>query len=203
MEQGLKQEKIDRLKDRFYMETDRKKRVEILDELIALEGDTDENRIRKEIITKRYGQKDGYDVDYFIRGWVIMNAMRGRRGPMKGLKKEAEEALESWQMAPQKAANPAKLALIEKELFNMTVLYMELCERDHTFNSILWGFGHISDEKRNIKIMDEVIRVAYATPLRIGMQDEFAPFARAAKAAFDAAYPDLKDMLAEEIKKVV
>lgn len=175
------------LTKQFYETTERGRRREILDRMIQLEGETEENLLRRSIMDGRYAEKNGQELDYFIRGWMILTSLRSQFWGKRSMRKDAREALECWQM--DRAADETGRRAIGGELYNMTRLYIELCGSDRNYNSYLWGLGRISEERRNSKIEEELVRQTETIPEKLGMREEFALFRESAQRAYNDMFP--------------
>ncbi|WP_130838430.1 DUF6553 family protein [Lachnoclostridium sp. Marseille-P6806] len=170
------------LVQQFYDVTDRSGRRELLARITALEGETEENVLRRNVMERRYDVKNGAEVDYFIRGWMLLGSLRSRFWGVRAMRRDAAEVLACWQM--DRAESEPGRSVISGELYNMTRLYIELCGRDRVYNSLLWGFGTISDRRRGDKIAEEIVRQTETIPKRLSMETEFALFREAAQAAW-------------------
>ena len=89
--------------EKYYLETDRERRKEMLDQAIAEEGMTRENEIRLKFWERRYEtrEKDNVQIDRFIRGWMEMSYMNTSSRSAFGRKKlerEKEKVLDDWSM---------------------------------------------------------------------------------------------------------
>ena len=177
----------------YFRETDRKERRRILEALAETEGESERIRIRRFLLEKRYDVKNGNDVDYFIRGWVEMGSIR-ESGLFPGMKKtgvkRAEEVLSLWQAEAVCAMGEAAETELAGELYNMARLYIELCMRDKVYGSVLWGIGHIKEEKLTARIASEFRRLSSGIPGRLGMEREFSLFREAAEQAFSDCFPE-------------
>lgn len=176
------------LVQQFYDVTDRSRRRELLAQIVAIEGETEENALRRSVMEQRYDVRDGCEVDYFIRGWMLLGALRSRLWGVRSMRRDAAEVLACWQM--DKAGSEPGRSVISGELYNMTRLYIELCGRDRVYNSLLWGFGTISDRRRGDKIAEEIVRQTETIPGKLGMEAEFALFREAAQSAWRKLSPE-------------
>ena len=179
--------------DLFYRETDRSKRREMQARLVEEEGTTEKSECRKRLMDVRYDKKDGNDIDYFIRGWVELSCIRDK-GLFPGRKKAgartAAEALKLWHQEEMLAkGREGELALCG-ELYNLTKFYIQLCKKDKVYGSVLWGIGHISEEKLAGKIASEIKRVTETIPEWLEMGDEFTLFKEAALRAYQDYFPE-------------
>lgn len=181
----------------FCRETERKKRRELLQLIVQDQGEDTLSTLRRAYMDRRYSVQNGNDVDYFIRGWVELSAIRENGlfpGRKKAAAKRAKEALAWWhpELAAENGA-AGELALFG-ELYNMTRLYIRLCGQDRTYGSVLWGFGHVSGEKLTSKIASEVRRLTCTLPEWLGMQEEFGLFSEAASLAFRDYFPEAEEL---------
>ncbi|MCR5108815.1 MAG: hypothetical protein K6B28_11715 [Lachnospiraceae bacterium] len=180
----------------YRRETDRKKRKEILKNREAESPGSSDVEIRQKLWEKRYDKKNGYDIDYFIRGLVNLQSLKRRvylPGEKKRLKKEIESIKKDWQFAECEAYGETGANALYDELYNMTLLYIEICQRDKVYNSVLWGIGHISKEKQEQKIIDEIHEIAETIPEKIEAGEELDPFKKAALDALGSIYTDSVD----------
>ena len=88
--------------------------------------------------------------------------------------------------------------MLYEEFFNMAKLYMQLCEDDKTYGSVLLGLGHMKKEKLIAKIARDIFKAAYEIPLRYEMDQELAAFSRAATDAYYEIY-DRQKILLEQL----
>lgn len=174
-------------------ETDRGNRKELLD--WAEKNDSipvDELSLRRRLWESRYDMKKGQQIDYFIRGWVRLNALReaARSARMKEKeRKEIEGILSDWQYALCSEYGKTGERVLYDELYNTARLYIELCEQDRRYNAVALGVGHIKEEKRIEKIAAEFRVMLSDIPQRLGRGQEFALFVKAASDAFCDRYP--------------
>ena len=79
--------------------------------------------------------------------------------------------------------------LLYRECCHMVKTYMELCEKDKAYNTILCGIVHISEKSAKSKIQNDIYTTAIAFPEEINMRDELEMITRAAKEAYEAHFP--------------
>ncbi len=177
----------------YKRETDRNRRRSILDRVIGEYPDSKEAEIRQKLWDARYDKKNGYDIDYFIRGFVNLQSLKRRiylPGEKKRMRKEIEGIKKDWQYDLCATYGEAGENALHDELYNMTLLYIELCKKDKVYNSLLWGLGHISQTKQAKKIVEEIYEVAEDIPAKIEASDDFRPFTKAALDALRSVYPE-------------
>ena len=177
----------------YKKETDRARRKVILDrEREAHSGDA-EFEIREKIWKARYDKKNGMDVDYGIRGWMNLQSAKRRiylPGERRRLRKELDGVKADWQFPLCAEYGEIGDKALYDELFNISLFYYDICERDKTYNSIVLGLGHISDERRVDKIAREVREITVTIPETLEVTEEFEPFIKAAQDAFRYKFPD-------------
>ncbi len=177
----------------YKRETDRTRRQNILTRISEEQPDSKELEIRKKLWESRYDKKNGYDVDYFIRGFVNLQSLKRRvylPGEKYRMKKEIDGIKKDWQFELCASYGETGEKALYDELFNMTLLYIELCKRDKVYNSLLWGLGHISDTKQTQKIIAEICEIAEVIPVKIDAEEDFKPFKNAALDALKSVFPN-------------
>ena len=135
----------------YKKETDRERRHRILErEKEAHEGEP-EYEVRRKLWEGRYDKKNGQAIDYGIRGWVNLQGLKRRvylPGESKRLEKEIEAIKKDWQFDLCGEYGEVGEKALHDELFNLSLFYFDLCEKDKTYNSVVLGLGHITDERR-------------------------------------------------------
>ncbi len=185
----------------YKRETDRARRKAILDREEAEHGNSPEYEVRKKLWERRYDRKDGMDIDYGIRGWVNLQYTKRRvylPGEQKRLKKELEEIKKDWQFPLCGEYGETGEKALYDELFNIALYYFDICERDKTYNAVVLGLGHISDERRVAKILREVKELTEVIPESLKVKEEIRVFIDAARDAFRYRYPDEASKLEQE-----
>ena len=179
--------------DAYNKETDSRKRAEILAREAAAHGTERAYEIRKELFDLRYDKKNGQEVDYFIRGYVHLQSLDRRvflPGEKRRVRKGLDEVLADWQVERCESYGEEGRAALADELFNMTLLYIRLCEQDKMYNAVLLGLGSISQQSRAAKIALEIDRMTREIPERLGATEELKPFIKAARAALAYKLPE-------------
>ena len=177
----------------YKKETDRARRKAILDREREAHGGTPEFEIREKIWKARYDKKKGMNIDYGIRGWVNLQSAKRRiylPGEKTRLRREIDGIKNDWQFPLCAEYGEVGEKALYDELFNISLFYFDLCEKDKTYNSVLLGLGHISDERRSVKIAKEVKEITETIPENLGITEEFAPFINAAKEALRYKFPE-------------
>ncbi|MBQ9443499.1 MAG: hypothetical protein K6E90_00565 [Lachnospiraceae bacterium] len=176
----------------YKRETDYKRRRAILDREKEEHGEEKEFEVREKIWQNRYGKKNGMDIDYGIRGWVNLMSVKRRiylPGEKKRIRREIDGIKKDWQFDLREEYGEAGEAAVYDELFNTALFYFDLCEKDKTYNSVVLGLGHITDEHRVGKIRKEVKEITQVIPDALGVTGELEPFIKATQEAFRFKYP--------------
>lgn len=185
----------------YKRETDRARRKAILEREEPEHGSSPEYEIRKKLWEGRYDKKDGMDIDYGIRGWVNLQYTKRRvylPGEQKRLRKELEGIKKDWQFPLCEEYGETGEKALYDELFNIALYYFDICERDKTYNAVVLGLGHISDERRVSKILREVKELTEVIPESLKGKEEIKVFINAARDAFRYRYPDEASKLEQE-----
>lgn len=191
--------------EKYYEETDREIRKEILDQGIAQEGMTRENEIRMKFWESRYEtrEKDQVVIDRFIRGWMGMSYLNTSSRSFLGRKKmdrEKQKILEDWSMELAESYGEKGQEALYHEFCNMTRLYLKLCQEDKSYSSLILGIGTMKKESLINKIAQEIFTLAYAVPRYTGTEELFSGFTRAATDVFYETFPRNRDLLERRIR---
>ena len=176
----------------YKKETDRNRRKLILEREKEEHSGEPEFEIREKLWNARYDRKNGQDIDYGIRGWVNLQSAKRRvhlPGELKRLRREIDGVKSDWQFPLCSEYGEAGEKALYDELFNITLFYFDLCERDKTYNSVVLGLGHISDERRAAKIAKEIREITVVIPEQLKITEELEPFIKAAREAFIYKFP--------------
>ena len=188
--------------EQYIREPESGRRKEILEKAIAEEGLTPDNELRQKLLEARYQIKDGREIDTFIRGWVsltfIDNTSTGFFSK-KRIEKEKKNIRTDFQLNLAETYGETGRQVLYEEMFNLARLYMQICEEDKQYGSVILGLGQMKKEKRTAKIARDVFRAAYEVPLRYDLSEKLAVFTKAATDAFYEVYDRDQDMLRQLI----
>ncbi len=172
-------------------ETDHLRRAEMLKKAEA-EGADEAVELRRKIYEARYDEKKGQRVDYFIRGLVNFKSLRRRiyfPGEKKLMRRDVDNVERDWQFPLcAKHGEVGERALYD-ELYNLTLFYMEICERDKMYNSVFLGLFSISQERREQKIGEDLYETSITIPEKLGVKEELRLFSKAVYDAYLYRYP--------------
>ena len=135
----------------YYREHDPLKRKQLLEDSIAQGEEPENNEIRKKIWEIRYKDKaeTGGDAraDGFLALWMILEFNRNAGNKFfgaRGAKKDIEKQLKKLHF--QEFANGGERAreLLYRECCHLVKVYMELCESDKSYTSMLCGIMSMS-----------------------------------------------------------
>lgn len=178
----------------YYRETDPAKRKALLDQAIAEEGNTEENQARREIWDARYCMKSdlGGQADGYLKFWMTIefhrtsgNRMFGVKGARKGLQKELD------QVRFRELAGKSELhrELICRECEHLVKLYMDLCQTDKSYNTILCGLVTMKKDDVKAKLQNDIYETAVKVPRTLEMEEDLALLTRAARKVFEEYFP--------------
>ena len=186
----------------YMREPESGRRREILEQAIAEEGLTPDNELRQKLLNARYQEKDGREIDTFIRGWVNLSFLDNSSTGFfskKRIEKEKKSVLSDWQLELAESYGETGRQVLYEEMFNLARLYMQICEEDKTYGSVILGLGQMKKERRTAKIARDVYRAAYELPARYDLREKLAVFTQAATDAFYEVYDRDKDLLRQLI----
>lgn len=187
----------------YYHETNRTARKKILDETIAAAGLTPSIELCQKIYTARYGEStEDYEVDYFIRGLMTLEYMKTPKGiwdHKKKLLRERRNILTDFQCELAKSYGEIGERIIYNEYCNLIKLYMELCERDRAYSSLLFGLGRMKRKTLEKKLADDIYHLAYVVPKALDLEEELSLFSQAALHMFCQRYPREAEFFHERI----
>ena len=180
----------------YYREHDPMKRKMFLDQSIAAGEDEEANAVRKELWELRYGEPSeagsGMRADGYLALWMAMEYSKDTAGKLFGLKrarKEIEKNLARLKFREMQEKSELHRELLYRECCHMVKTYMELCEKDKTYNTTLCGIVPISEKTAKNKLQTDIYETAVVLPGNINMVEELAIITEAAKEAYEAHFP--------------
>ena len=180
----------------YYREHDPMKRKMFLDQSIAAGEDEEANAVRKELWELRYGEPSeagsGTRADGYLALWMAMEYSKDTAGKLFGLKrarKEIEKNLARLKFREMQEKSELHRELLYRECCHMVKTYMELCEKDKTYNTTLCGIVPISEKSAKSKLQKAVYTTAIVFPEEINMQEELEMITKAAREAYEAHFP--------------
>ena len=190
----------------YYKELKREKRKEILEAAIAEEGMSPENELRTKLLELRYGKKidRSNSIDYFIRGWMTLRFLSTNSGTLffkKKAKRELGNVRKDWQFDLAAEYGETGQKVLYQEFCQLTRVYLDLCQKDKNYGSILFGIGHIKEDSLMGKIGRDIYTVAYEVPQEYGVAEELRLFTDAASRTLTDVFPEITDDFYELVEK--
>ncbi len=180
----------------YYREYDPMKRKMFLDQSIAAGEDEEANAVRKELWELRYGGPSelGPDTraDGYLALWMAMEYSKDTAGKLFGTKrarKEIEKNLDRLKFKELQEKSELHRELLYRECCHMVKTYMELCEKDKTYNTTLFGIVPINEKNAKSKLQGDIYHTAVRLPEEINMQQELGIITRAAREAYEDHFP--------------
>ena len=180
----------------YYREYGPMKRKMFLDQSIAAGEDEEANAVRKELWELRYGGPSelGPDTraDGYLALWMAMEYSKDTAGKLFGMKrarKEIEKNLDRLKFKELQEKSELHRELLYRECCHMVKTYMELCEKDKTYNTTLFGIVPINEKNAKSKLQGDIYHTAVRLPEEINMQQELGIITRAAKEAYEDHFP--------------
>lgn len=179
----------------YYREYDPMKRKMFLDQSIAAGEDAEANAVRKELWEIRYGGKSevaGSRADGYLALWMVLEFNKSASGRFFGAKsarKEIIKNLEKMKIREFQEKSELHRELLFRECCHMVKTYMELCEKDKTYNSTLCGIVPISEKNAKNKLQRDIYETAIELPVNMNMEEELGIITEAAKKAYEDHFP--------------
>ena len=132
--------------------------------------------------------------EYTVREDILMsleyNRDAGRRFfGMKSAKKEIGKHLEKLKFREFQQGDALRQELLYKECCHMVKTYMELCEKDKNYNTIICGIVPIGEKGAKNKLQVDIYETAVQLPVNLDMQEELGIITRAAREAYEKHFP--------------
>ncbi len=179
----------------FYRETDANKRLELLKEHED-EGDPSDNEFRRKIWIARYGKRRP-SKDTFVGALMELKYLAEGSGLDPGGKKKRQGAkiLLDLGLAHAEELEDEKREILEAELMNVFLRFIEVSRQGRGFTSMVFGMGQLSSEGIAKKIADQISVIVYEAPRLLHMDKEYALLREAALKAYRKEYPNREHFL--------
>ena len=181
----------------YYRETNRMNRKKILDTAVAAGDITPEIELCQKLYEARYGNSSAnHEVDYFIRGLMTLEYTKTFKGIFDYSKKrnrERSSVLNDFQFDLVTSYKEIGEQIIFNEYCNLIRLYLELCELDRTYSSLIFGLGKIKRTTLEKKLADDIYNIAFTAPKTLHLEKELSLFTKAASDMFCQQYPSEAD----------
>ena len=182
--------------EQYYREHDPLKRKQLLETSIAQGEEPENNEIRKKIWEIRYRDKaetGGDDrADGFLALWMIMEFNRNAGNKFfgaRGARKDIEKQLKKLQFQEFANGSEQERELLYRECCHLVKTYMELCESDKSYTSMLCGIMTMSDDKAKAKLQKDMYETAIVLPASLGMEKELELIVKAAREMYELHFP--------------
>ena len=182
----------------LYKEKEPMIRFMLLDEADHQGLTPDENVIRRRLMESRYPtfKKNARSTeDHYLKLWLFMsfaadNIKREKlpRSAQKDILKLHKE-LGIGDLTGETEQN-----LLYRELYHMTILYINLSLEDKRYGSLIFGFGRLSDDKLAKKIARDAYKVGHRVPELLKFAN-YEIWEKAVRDAYCEFFPDNREYL--------
>lgn len=171
--------------------------------------DPDGNKIRMMLWNRRHPDaerqyaKGKVIVDEFLKAWMALDIISADVNSWFGRKKVIKETKKQLEILGKDAVSSyGKLGeqIYYEEMYQLTYLYMRLCEDDRNYNTIVMGVGKLKPEEYANKVAQNIYRVCYKLAIGLEMQEEFSVFQKAAQEAFYDMFPRFETVFDNVLK---
>lgn len=181
----------------YYRESDPMKRKALLEQAIAEGENTEENEVRKELWEIRYHDASdvgaGERADGFMGLWMTLEFNRDAEKKwfaVKRARKEITKQLDKLGFQKISAKSELHKELLYRECCHLVKLYMDLCEKDKSYNNMLCGLVSISSEHFKEKLQKDIRSTAVKLPTALQLEEELAMITEAAREMYELKFPD-------------
>ena len=182
---------------KYYREQDPMKRLALLEKSTEQGEEPEANAIRRELWDLRYSENSelGPDTraDGFLALWMTMEFNRNAGSRFFGEKsasKEIRKYLTKLKFQETRARGELYEQLMYRECCHLIMLYLELCKKDKSYNTTLFGIVRINEERATSKIHRDIYETAVCLPETLKMQEELGIITRAARETYSLYYPN-------------
>ena len=190
---------------RYYEESDPLRRKKLLKLILEQEGASEENIARKEIFEARYAKTSKADkqapADGYLGLWMVLEYNKNVGGGFLGLnirqaQKEIRRHLSKLKIREFHDRSGVYASLIERELEHMVRVYIQLCQKDRTYNSTIFGMMKMSSESAERKLKEDITSIMDLLPEKLQMTEELSLITTAVRKVYDEVFPhdDLDDL---------
>lgn len=180
----------------YYREADPMKRKALLEQSIEAGEEPEANAIRKELWDLRYEGPSELSpktrADGYLGLWMLMEFNRdaGKRiFGGKSARKEIVKSLSKLKFKEIREKSALHEELLYRECCHLVKLYMELSEKDKSYNSVLCGILTMNSEKAKKKLQHDIYETAILLPPSIGMEEELELITKAAREMYEVHFP--------------
>lgn len=178
----------------YYRETEPQKRKELLEQAIASGEDQEANAIRKEIWEARYKDitNDGSLADGYLKFWMALEFNRNAGHKVFGsgrAQKEIFKELDDVKFREISKKSSLHEELLYRECLQLVKFYMDLCEKDKNYNSILCGLVTIKKDSAISKLKRDIYETAIRLPKELGLEKDLELISRAAREVYELQFP--------------
>lgn len=181
---------------KYYREHDPMKRKALLEEAIQSGEEAEENAVRKELWEIRYAGASELGpetrADGLLALWMLMEFNRDASKKLFGWKsarKDISKKLAELKFDELSKKSPLHKELLYRECCHMVRMYMEICEKDKSYSSLLFGIMSIGADKVVEKIKRDIRETAIELPPSIKMEEELKMITEAAKEVYEEIFP--------------
>ena len=143
---------------KYYREKDPMERLKLLEQSIAAGEEPEENRIRKELWEIRYSDKaetGDTRADGYLGLWMTMEFNRNSASRFFGTrsaKKEIGKYLKKLKFQEFQEKGGLYEELLYRECCHLVLVYMDLCQTDKSYNTMIFGLIHIKEDSAKAKV---------------------------------------------------
>lgn len=185
----------------YYREPEAMKRKALLDKSIAEGEDDEKNAIRRELWEIRYKEKSDAGVseraDGFLALWMALEFNQNADKQwfaIKRARKEINKHLDKLRFSEISSKSELHRELLYRECCHLVKLYIDLCEKDKTYNNMFCGLLSISSERAKEKLQKDILQTGIRLPVAIQMENELELIVKASREVYRLQFPEEGDI---------
>ncbi len=176
--------------EEYFREPMADKRKEILDQITVEEVGQDWLDQLHTLFDLRYKPdgKGGY-ADHFLRAFFDLKQASEDADSTFGYKRNRRKVLAALStLCLDRVGNgEGEYArdILYREMCHLTAFYISTCQVDHNYNAVIWGVGHVNDERTRKRLTLDLDRIGEALPRYLDLEDEYVLMKEAVTAMRD------------------
>lgn len=184
--------------EKYYQETDPLRRLKYLEKSIEEGEEPEANAVRKELWDIRYSEKaqgeaKGNRADGFFKLWMELEFCKGQTKKIFNFgtsTKHLKRIMKKLQFPEIQDKSPLHKEMLYLECCHLVETYMDLCEKDKTYNSMLCGLLTIKEDDAKEKLMNDIKYIALVLPGELKMENELEILTKACREMYKKHFED-------------
>ena len=130
--------------------------------------------------------------DGYLKFWMALEFNRNAGHKVFGsgrAQKEIRKELDDVKFREIRAKSALHEELLHRECQHLVRFYMDLCEKDKNYNSVLCGLITIKKDSAKAKLQRDIYETAILLPQEIGLEEDLDLLTKAAREMYELQFP--------------